>query len=97
MKQNMTISALFLSAACICVNTQSLAASSTDTSTTQKIEQGTENAVKKTAEGTKNVLEGTGKAIEHVAKGVGKATTDGFHAIEKGTKDMFEGSKAKKQ
>ncbi len=106
MKQFMTLSAFFLSAACICANTQSFASNmnhsddglvQSTVNQTGKIARDTvtdtEQATKHVGEGAENVLNKAGKAIDGVARGISKATTDSFHAIEKGTKDVINNNK----
>ena len=96
MKQFMTLSAFFLSAACLCVHTQTFAAQSTANQVTQGAEdvvQGTVNAadniIKGTGRAVGNVVDGTEKAAKRVGKGVRQTTKKGFITIEKGTEDLF--------
>ena len=80
MKQFMTLSAFFLSAACICANTQSFASnmSHSDDDLVQSTANetgkmasdtvtGTERATKNVGKGAENVLNSAGKAIDGVA------------------------------
>ncbi|PJD93594.1 MAG: hypothetical protein CK424_01995 [Legionella sp.] len=92
MKQFMTLSAFVLSAACLCVNTQSFAGQSA----TNQITQGAEDVANGAVKGTENVLKGTGNAIKGAAEGVGQATKKGINTIEKGTQDFLGTNKSKK-
>jgi len=89
MKKFMTLSAFFLSAACISVHTPSFA----ERTATQQVTDGTENVVKGTIKGGRNVIRGTGKAAKGAAQGVGDATKAGVDAVGQGTQDLIDGAK----
>ncbi|MCR9191037.1 MAG: hypothetical protein NXI01_00050 [Gammaproteobacteria bacterium] len=86
MKKFMTMSAFFLSAACISVHTPSFA----ERTATQQVTDGTGDVVNGTVKGSRNVIRGTGDAAQGAAQGVGDATKDGVDAIGQGTQDLID-------
>lgn len=87
MKQFMTASAFFLSAACLCVHSPSFAQS--QSSTTNKVVNGTNAVIGVTADVAKSVVNGGATAVSGAAKGTASGIDQIVQGVKKGTDRML--------